>query len=253
LRKRDAPPEPTAESRKLELLLRRRHSCRAFLAQPVERETITRILEIAQLTASWCNAQPWQLHIASGASLARFSEALLSASAGEPARPDMPFPGEYPGVYLERRRDCGWRLYDSVGIAKGDRAASAKQGRENFRMFGAPHVAIVSTPAAMGVYGAIDCGAYVSNFMLAAESLGVASIAQAALASYPDLARRHLGIAPDRAIVCGISFGYEDASHRANAFRVGRASTSDTVVWVDDDPSGVGRDELPKSGGTAAQ
>jgi nitroreductase len=230
------PPEPTAESRNLELLLRRRHSCRAFLVQPVAREVITGILDIAQLTASWCNAQPWQLHIASGSSLARFSEALLSASADEqPARPDMPFPGEYPGVYLERRRDCGWRLYDSVGVAKGDRAAAAKQGRENFRMFGAPHVAIVSTPAAMGVYGAIDCGAYVSNFMLAAESVGVASIAQAALASFPDLARRYLAMPPDRAIVCGISFGYEDASPPANAFRVGRASTSDTVVWVDDE------------------
>jgi len=236
LRKGDAAPDPTAESRNLELLLRRRHSCRAFLAQPVPREIITRILDIAQLTASWCNAQPWQLHIAGGPALARFSEALLSASAdGQPARPDMPFPGQYPGVYLERRRDCGWRLYDSVGIARGDRAASVKQGRENFRMFGAPHMAIVSTPAAMGVYGAIDCGAYVSNFLLAAQSLGVASIAQAALASYPDLARRHLAIPPDRAVVCGISFGYEDASHPANAFRVGRASTSDTVVWVDDD------------------
>lgn len=227
----------TALSENLQLLLlRRRHSCRAFLAQAVPRDIITRILEIAQLTASWCNAQPWQLHIAHGSSLARFREALLSASADEqPARPDLPFPGEYPGVYLERRRDCGWRLYGSVGIAKGDRAASANQGRENFKMFGAPHVAIVSTPAAMGTYGAIDCGAYVSNFMLAAESVGVASIAQAALASYPDLARRHLAIPPDRAVVCGISFGYEDASHPANAFRVGRASVSDAVVWVDED------------------
>ena len=219
----------------LELLLRRRHSCRAFAARPVERETIVRILEIAQLTASWCNAQPWQLHIVSGTRLARFSEALLDACAHEPARPDMPFPAAYPGVYLERRRDCGWHLYDAVGIARGDRAASANQGRENFRMFGAPHVAIVSTPAPMGVYGAIDCGAYVANFMLAAESLGVASIAQAALASYPDIARRHLGIPPDRAVVCGISFGYEESSHPANSFRLGRAPVSDTVVWLDDD------------------
>jgi nitroreductase len=229
-------PEPAADdSGNLELLLRRRHSCRAFLEQPVAHEITTKILEIAQLTASWCNAQPWQLHIASGAALTRFRDALLSEASGAPARPDMPFPGEYPGVYLERRRDCGWRLYDSVGIVRGDRAASARQGRENFRMFGAPHVAIVSTPAAMGVYGAIDCGAYVSNFMLAAESLGVASIAQAALASYPDLARDHLGIASDRTVVCGISFGYEDSSHPANAFRVGRAAISESVVWVGDE------------------
>lgn len=224
----------TPEGRALETLLRRRHSCRAFLDRPVEREIVMRILETAQLTASWCNAQPWQLHIASGAPLARFRDGVLAAAISEPARPDLPFPAEYPGVYLERRRECGWRLYDSVGIAKGDRAASARQSLENFRLFGAPHVATVTTPAAMGVYGAIDCGAYVAAFMLAAESVGVASIAQAALASYPDIARRHLGIADDRMVVCAISFGFEDRAHPVNRFRTGRALVSEAVVFVDD-------------------
>lgn len=224
----------TPEGRALETLLRRRHSCRAFLDRPVERETVLRILETAQLTASWCNAQPWQLHIAAGAPLARFRADLVAAAVSEPVRPDLPFPAEYPDVYLERRRECGWRLYDSVGIVKGDRAASARQGLENFRLFGAPHVAIVTTPAAMGVYGAIDCGAYVAAFMLAAESVGVASIAQAALASYPDIARRHLGIADDRWVVCGISFGFEDTAHPVNRFRTVRAPVSEAVVWVEE-------------------
>jgi len=104
-------------------------------------------------------------------------------------------------------------------------------------MFGAPHAAIVSTPEPLGVYGAIDCGAYVSNFMLAAESMGVACIAQAALAAYPDIARRHLGIGDDRLIVFGISFGYEDASHPANSYRTPRAAVADAVVWVGDKPA----------------
>lgn len=218
----------------LEALLQRRHSCRAFLERPVGRGTVTRILELAQLTASWCNAQPWQVHIAQGESLARFREAMFEASASEPLRPNLPFPIEYPGVHLERRRDCGWRLYDSVGIVRGDRAASARQARENFRLFGAPHVAMVTTPAAMGVYGAIDCGAYVASFMLAAESVGIASIAQAALAAYPDIARKHFGIADDRVVVCGISFGYEDAAAPVNKFRTVRAPLSEVVMWLDD-------------------
>jgi nitroreductase len=227
-------PATTPDEQCLKGLLQRRHSCRGFLDRPLERRTIERILGIAQLTASWCNAQPWQMHIATGEPLARFRDAVYQASASEPARPDMPFPAEYPGVYLERRRDCGWRLYDSVGVARGDRAASSRQARENFRLFGAPHVAIVSTPAALGVYGAIDCGAYVAAFMLAAESVGVASIAQAALAAYPDIARRHFGIADDRLVVCGISFGLEDKTHSANRFRTPRAPLSESVVWVEE-------------------
>ena len=87
---------------------------------------------------------------------------------------DFPFPREYLGVYLERRRESGFQLYNSLGIARGDKAAYAKQALENYNFFGAPHVAIIHTDEALGVYGAIDCGAYVSNFMLAAQALGSA-------------------------------------------------------------------------------
>ena len=132
-----------------------------------------RILALAQRTASWCNAQPWQLAITRGAGTERFRQAMF-AHAREPAAPDFPWPREYQGAYLQRRRECGFALYESVGVARGDREGSARQTLENFRFFGAPHVAVVSTAEALGIYGAIDCGAYVANFMLAARSLGVA-------------------------------------------------------------------------------
>ena len=224
--------EPAAEL--LRALLDRRYSCRGFLARPVPRDTIRQITDLAQRTASWCNSQPWQVSIVSGDALRRLGAALGEhARRGAAACPDFPFPAEYRGVYQERRRACGLALYDSVGIARGDRAASARQGLENFRFFGAPHVAIVTTERALGIYGAIDCGAYVSSFMLAATSLGVASIAQAALASYPALVREQLGISEERAVVCGISFGIEDPAHPANRFRTGRARIDDVLTWVE--------------------
>jgi proline dehydrogenase len=40
-------------------------------------------------------------------------------------------------------------------VVRGDREASGRQARENFRLFGAPHVAIVTTDAALGTYGAV--------------------------------------------------------------------------------------------------
>ena len=54
--------------------------------------------------------------------------------------------------------------------------------------------------------------------MLAAKSLGVASIAQAALARHPQFTRQFFGLPEDRRIVCGISFGFEDPAHPANQF-----------------------------------
>ncbi|HKU95100.1 MAG TPA: nitroreductase [Vineibacter sp.] len=227
------PAESTTPDQVLGTVLAQRYSCRGFLAQAVPRPTIERILDLAQRTASWCNAQPWQVTITSGAATDRFRDALYAHAIANPADADIPFPREYRGVYLARRRECGFQLYDSVGIKRGDREASARQGLENFRLFGAPHVAIITSDEALGVYGVVDCGAYVSTFCLAARSLGVATIAQAAIASQSKFVRSHFGIGDDRQVVCAISFGYEDAAHPANNFRTRRAPMAETATWVE--------------------
>ena len=217
----------------LERLLSTRHSCRGFLREPVADDLIVRILGISQRTPSWCNAQPWQVIITKGPATERFRRSLCDHVAKNPPAPDMAFPREYRGAYLERRRACGFRLYEAVGVARGDREAYAKQGFENYKLFGAPHVAIVTSDEALGTYGAVDCGAYVNNFLLAAQSVGIASIPQAALASHSKFVREHFGLGDDRLVVCGISFGYEDRASRANSFRTNRVSLDEVVTWVE--------------------
>jgi nitroreductase len=219
----------------LEELLAERYSCRAFKPEPVPRPIIERILRAAQRTASWCNSQPWQVVIASGEAKERFrKEIYAKAGSGGPDDGDFPFPREYRGVYLARRRESGFQLYNRLGIPRGDKAAYARQSLENFNFFGAPHVAIIHTDEALGVYGAIDCGAYVGNFMLAAQALGLGVIAQAALAHQSGLIRRHFKLGDDRRVVCGISFGYPDRDHPINSYRTSRASVSEAATFVDE-------------------
>ena len=219
----------------LEDLLGERYSCRAYRPDPVPRATIDRILAAAQRTASWCNSQPWQVVIASGAAKERFrADIYAAASSGAPDDGDFSFPREYRGVYLERRRESGFQLYNTLGIARGDKAAYAKQALENYNFFGAPHVAIIHTDEALGIYGAIDCGAYVGNFLLAAQALGLGTIPQAALARQSGLIRRHFGLGDDRRVVCGISFGFPDRDHKINSYRTSRASIPDTATFVDE-------------------
>ena len=219
----------------LEQLLRERYSCRAFKPEAVPRVTIERILTTAQRTASWCNSQPWQVVIASGEAKERFrKEIYATVSSRAPDDGDFPFPREYRGVYLERRRESGFQLYNTLGIARGDKVAYAKQALENFNFFGAPHVAIVHTDEALGVYGAIDCGGYVTSFMLAAQALDVATVPQAALAFHSGVVRKHFGLGDDRKVVCGISFGFPDREHKANSYRTTRANVADTVRFVDE-------------------
>ncbi len=231
--------EMPAAARALANLVTDRHSCRGFLSEPVPRRTIGTILAIAQGAASWCNSQPWQVIVTENAATERFREALFAyASSGQgPERgrmreqPDFAFPERYVGVYRERQRETGWALYKSVGVTHGDREASGRQMLENFRLFGAPHVMIVTTEMDLGVYGAIDCGAFVALIMLAAQSLGVATIAQAALAGVSEFVRDYFALPPERRIVCGISFGYADPDHPANAFRTRRASLDQVVRY----------------------
>lgn len=225
---------PSEDAATLDRLLRERHSCRAFLPDPVPRPTIARILEMAQRTASWCNSQPWHVVVTSGAATERFREAIYRHAAGAAeGESDFPRPREYRGVYLQRRRESGFQLYNTLGIPRGDRAAYERQALENFRLFGAPHVAIVTTDEALGVYGAVDCGGYVTSFMLAAQALGVATIAQAALARHAPFVRAHFGLPEDRRMVCGISFGYADRSHPVNGYRTSRADLSEAVTWAE--------------------
>jgi nitroreductase len=218
----------------LEQLLLQRHSCRAFLPQPVPRDMQEKIFSTAQRAASWCNSQAWQVSVASGAAVERFREAMLAGARAGERGSDFPFPPEYTGAYLERRRECGFQLYNAVGVERGDKEGYQRQALENFRLFGAPHVAILTSDPGLGVYGAVDVGGYVQVLLLAMQAHGIAAIPQAALASQSARAKSLLGIAPERLMVCGISFGYEDAAHPANSYRTHRAALSDAVAWVDD-------------------
>ncbi len=221
----------TMTSEALDALFRVRHSCRAFGPDQVARSTIEQIITTARKVPSWCNAQPWNITLTSGEETNRFRAALQARAAAGTPEPDLPFPRRYQGVYKQRRSACGWQLYDAVGVARGDRAGSARQMMRNFALFGAPHCAILSSPADLGPYGVLDCGGFVTGFTIAAAAHGVASIAQAAVASHASFLHDYFDIPRDRLILCAISFGYRDAQHPANGFRTGRADLDAFVNW----------------------
>lgn len=229
----------TTDADALERILTTRYSCRGFLPDPIPGADIDRMFALAQRSASWCNSQAWQVHLVTGDETARFAKELTSWVTTHAENPDIAGPASYEGVYLERRRGAGFGLYNAVGIERGDMDGRTRQMLENFRFFGAPHVAVISSPKALGTYGAVDCGAYVSTLLAAAQSLGVNTIAQAAIAMYSDFVHDFLVIPEDRNIVCAVSFGYEDPAHPANAFRAGRAEAGVVITRRDGSTAAV--------------
>ena len=221
------------EAQAVESVIRRRQSHRAFLPQPVPHEVIEQMFTLARLSPSWCNTQPWHAFVTEGAATERFRVALLHdvLENGPEIAPDIAMPGQYEGAHLERRRESGWQLYEAVGVARGDREASARQSARNFELFGAPHVAVITVDAALGAYGVLDVGVFVGHLLLVAESLGVATIAQAAIATRAPAVRAFFDVPETESVLLGISFGWSDEGHPANSYRTSRASAASVVRW----------------------
>lgn len=220
--------EPSAV---LSRIMHERHSCRGYRPDQVPRATLERLVTMAQTTPSWCNVQPWEVWITEGEATAAL-RTELATHMGDEGGSDIPHPTRYEGVYQERRRACGWGLYESVGIRKGDREASARQALKNFAFFDAPHVAVLTSAKELGPYAAIDCGVWLGHFLLAAQSLGLGAIAQAAPTAFSPFLHAHLAIPDHRQIVCCVALGYPDPHEPANAFRTTRAPIGDSVRFV---------------------
>ena len=150
------------------------------------------------------------------------------------SQPDIPFPARYDGDYGRRRREAGIALYQSVGIVREDKEGAARQMRDNYRLFGAPHVAILTTEADLGTYGALDCGIYLANLIALMQARGIATIAQGALPRFSPFIRAFFGIPENRLVLCGLSFGYADETAPVNQFRTSRDPADAAVRWVDE-------------------
>ena len=210
-----------------------RRSVRGFRPDPVPRETLERVFAAAQQAPSWCNIQPWRVWVATGAGRDRLIDGLLEEFATGTPAPDVPFPADYPPPYDRHRKECGKALYEAMGVARGDAAGRLDAWRRNFLAFDAPVVALCGIDRRFGLYAALDVGCWLQTLLLAATAEGLATCAQAALATYPGAVRRALDVPEDVALLFGIAIGVEDASVAANACRTTRSALGDNVVFVD--------------------
>jgi nitroreductase len=210
--------------------IRRRRSVRGFRPEEVPEATMREVFELAQWAPSNCNVQPWTPHVVSGEALKRLRDALVDAGMrDEPIRPDWPADGKFTDVYRERQVDAAQRLYGAMGVERRDAVGRKMAYIRNHAFFDAPHAVFVFMPEPFDTREATDIGMYAQTLMLALTARGIGSCAQGALGLFPHIVREHLGIPANYKLLFGVSFGYEDASVKANAARVGRANLDDAV------------------------
>ncbi|MBK8457722.1 MAG: nitroreductase [Phyllobacteriaceae bacterium] len=211
-----------------------RKSVRAFLADPVDEETIRRILDVAARAPSGTNMQPWKVIVVTGKTKQAVTDAVLNSGI-RPEKAEWDeykyYPDEFFEPYLTRRRTVGWALYNLLGIGRRDVDRMRAQHDRNFSFFDAPVGMLVCIDRRLQVGSWLDLGMFLENILIAARGHGLSTCPQAAFAPYHRQLRPILGMADEDVLVCGVALGYEDETKPENSLRTERAPLEEWVTF----------------------
>jgi len=213
--------------------IRARKSVRSFKPDPVPKEILGQILEIALRAPSTDNSQPWEFAIVTGTVLDELKQALGERMGRlEEFNPDIPFPVlSYKPPYLDRSKNQGRRLFEVMGIARDDWDRRTEWLRFMARFLEAPVGIILYVERYLGSYAILDAGLFLENLMLAALTYGLGTCAQMAVVLYPDVLRSRLNILDSKLILCGVAIGYPDEDAPANKFQSEREPLETFATW----------------------
>ena len=212
-----------------------RKSIRAFTDQPVEKELLDKLLQISQRSPSGTNTQPWYVYLCTGDVKQAITDDVLKMAAEGKSKKYEDYdyyPPVLRDVHQARRRAVGWGLYGLLGIEKGDREGSARQGARNFKFFDAPVGLFVTVDSYVTRGSWADAGMYIQTIMLAARGLGLHTCPQAAWIPLQEPVFKHLGIPDDQELVTGMSLGYADKDAIENTLVSEREDVSNVARFV---------------------
>src|SRR6516164_1568538 len=212
----------------LDQAIRKRHSTRLFLPQPVPRELVNEALALAQYAPSNSNIQPWHMVFASGASRDRLVAALIDEAQHRP--PNIP---PLPASFQHFRSDLGAQVYGAMGIAIEDTAKHAAAVLRNWEFFRAPLAGIVCMHRDLGLPDALSVGMYLQTLLLALPERGLGTCVEVSVAGYTEIVRAQLAIPAELSILCGFAIGYPDPAFAANKLHVAREAIDKNVVFLD--------------------
>ncbi|OYU45992.1 MAG: nitrobenzoate reductase [Burkholderiales bacterium PBB4] len=219
-----------------------RASVRAFTAQPVPRETLTQLLEVASRAPSGTNCQPWRVYVLQGQSRDSLVHKVCAAHDALRADPALAaqyaeeydyYPTQWISPYIERRRENGWGLYGLLGIGKADKDKMHAQHQRNYQFFDAPVGLMFTVDRVMGRGSLLDFGTFLQNIMVAARSHGLHTCPQAAWNGFSSIILPHIGAGAAEMLVCGMALGYADTQAAVNSFHTPRVPVAEFTTWLE--------------------
>lgn len=205
--------------------LRTRISTRAFLPQPLSKELVHEILDVARWSPSGGNLQPWKVVAVSGQArqdvIDAAAAALMANPRGEQGAHPM-YPADLWEPYRTRRYQVGEDMYEKLGIPRDDRNARLARVAQNLQFFDAPVGLFFVIDRRMGHGQWAHLGMFMQSIALAATERGVATCMQEAWAQVRETLGTHFGLPDEEMIYCGMAMGYADPSAAVNSLRSSR-------------------------------
>lgn len=209
-----------------------RRSVRGFLPIEVPQETLNAILASASRAASGTNIQPWLVHVVSGQTRARLSNAVLAAAHADEPSPEYVYLSEdLPDPYLSRRRKIGFDLYEKLGIDRKDQVARKAAMLRNFVFFGAQTGLFFTMDRRMALGAWLDCGMFMQNVMIVARAYGLETCPQQSWCDFGAVVHRELEIPDGHILLSGMAIGVEDKSAEENTLVSTRVAVEKFTHW----------------------
>lgn len=211
--------------------IKSRKSIRGYRPDPISREIIGEILQAAIRAPSAINTQPWKIFVITGEILDRIKDDNVKmVLSGVPAV----FHSGYTGVYSDRQVELGKEIFRLMNIERNDKEKRAEWSLRGFRYFDAPVAVILAADKSLikDSWAVYDIGALAQTICLAALKFDLGTCIEEQGVAYPDVIRKHAGLADDVEPIISIALGYPDPSFPANQLVSRRASLDEVVNWL---------------------
>ena len=215
--------------------VKKRKSIRGYKSDPVPKEVLEQILELASRAPSAMNTQPWEFTVLTGDVLEDVKrtnvELLKSGAPSNPEHIVVNWPRE--SIYRERQVDLAKQLFQLMDIPREDKEKRAKWTERGFRYFDAPTVIIVSTDRCLSESGPLlDIGAAIQTICLTGLHFGLGTCIEDQGVAYPEVLRKYAHIPESKRIIMAIAIGYPDWDFPANKLETGREPVKNITTWL---------------------
>jgi nitroreductase len=214
--------------------IKERKSIRGYKPDPVSRETLTEILEIAGRAPSAMNTQPWEFVVLGGKVLKKIQAAYIdNLRNGVVPRPEHAVAGwTKDSIYRTRQVELAMALFKLMDIERGDQKKRMEWMERGIRFFDAPAAIIVTTDKSLeGHTPLIDIGIVIQTICLAALNYGLGTCIEDQGCMYPDILREIASIPDTKRIVMAIAIGYPDWDFPANQVKTTRVRLDENTRW----------------------